>query len=400
MRFLLRCFLLLVVPSAIRAQSVPGNAITIGRTDTLWSAILKEKRPYLVYTPPSYRDTTYTPRAYPVLYLLDGDAHFHAVTGLIQALATGVNGNYVIPEMIVIGIPNTNRMRDLSPTNTTVDHNGVPSRTFGGGGGLGNFLRFLQTELIPHIDSTFRAAPYRMLVGHSLGGIAAIDALYTMPATFNAYVAIDPSLWWDRRLLLNQAKPFFTQKQPDGRSLYVALANTLGADDSLPNGHYNSIVQFNRVLEAYNTSGIRYGYRYYPNDDHGSVPLIAEYDAFRFIFDRYKLEVATAMKDPANVTAHYERVSAQLGYAVKPPEGMVAMLSQAAQALDSTKVAPMLELNTRLYPTSARAFLALGDYLVTRKDSARARVAYERASTINPSNTRARDALRRLGGSK
>ena len=61
----------------------------------------------------------------------------------------------------------------------------------------------------------------------------------------------------------------------------MALANTLGSDDSLPNGHYASIVQFNRILETYNTSGIRYGFKYYPDDSHGSVPLIAEYDALR-----------------------------------------------------------------------------------------------------------------------
>jgi uncharacterized protein len=398
MRTVFRTCLVVLSPIVLRAQAVSASAITIGRIDSVFSTTLKEKRRYLVYTPPSYTDSLYTPRTYPVLYLLDGDAHFHSVTGLIQALATGVNGTFVIPEMIVVAIPNTNRMRDLSPTNTAVDHNGAPERRFAGGGGLASFLRFLQTELIPRIDSSYRTAPYRMLVGHSLGGIAAINALYTMPATFNAYVAIDPSLWWDKRLLLNQAKPFFSQRQPAGRALYVALANTLDADDSLPNGHYNSIVQFNRVLEAYNTSGIRYGFRYYPNDDHGSVPLIAEYDALRFLFDRYRLELQAAIKDTANVTAHFARVSGQLGYTVRPPEAMVAMLSQAAQSLDSAKVAPLLELNTQLYPRSARAFLALGDYRVARKDSSRARIAYVRAAAIDPSSARARDAVRRLGG--
>ena len=180
----------------------------------------------------SYPDTTYTPRTYPVLY-------------------------------------------------TTVDHNGVPTKGYGGGGGMAHFLRFIESELIPHIDSAYRSAPYRLLIGHSLGGIASINALYTMPETFNAYVAIDPSLWWDKRLLLNQAKAFFSQPRPAGRALYVALANTLGSDDSLPNGHYASIVQLNRILETYNTSGIRYGFKYYPDDSHGSVPLIAEYDALR-----------------------------------------------------------------------------------------------------------------------
>jgi uncharacterized protein len=387
----------LLVPAASSAQSVAA-ALSIGTVDTVWSATLKEKRPILIYTPPSYSDTTFTPRRYPVLYLLDGEAHFHSVTGLIQILATGVNGTYVVPEMIVVAIPNTNRMRDLSPSNTAVDHNGVPNKGFAGGGGMASFLAFIKSELIPHIDSGYRTAPYRMLVGHSLGGITSINALYTMPETFNAYVAIDPSLWWDRRMLLNQAKPFFSQRRLEGRALYVALANTLGADDSLPNGHYTSIVQFNRILETYNTSGIRYGFRSYPDDSHGSVPLIAEYDALRFFFPGYALDLQRAISGNDVLLAHYAKLSQQMGYDVRPPEAVVAMLGQAAQSLDSTRVLSLLRLNTELYPTSARSFIALGEYFASKADGTRARAAYERALALQPKNAKAAQGLVKLRG--
>jgi uncharacterized protein len=96
---------LVALPVASSAQSRFDQAISIGRVDSIQSAHLKEQRPYLVYTPPSYRDTTTAPQRYPVLYLLDGDAHFHSVTGLIQILGTGVNGTFVVPEMIVVAIP-------------------------------------------------------------------------------------------------------------------------------------------------------------------------------------------------------------------------------------------------------------------------------------------------------
>ena len=390
----------LLLPIALNAQSVAKAALSVGRVDTVWSAALKEKRPILVYTPPSYADTSFTSRSYPVLYLLDGDAHFHSVTALIQILATGVNGTFVVPEMIVVAIPNTNRMRDLTPTAATFDPNGAPTKAFGGGGGMSNFFQFIKSELIPHIDSTFRTAPYRMFVGHSLGGLAAIDAIYTMPETFNSYVAIDPSLWWDRRLLLTQAKAFFSRPQPAGRTLYVAQANTLGADDSLPNGHFNSIVQFNRILETYNTSGIRYGFKYYPDDSHGSVPMIAEYDALRFIFTGYALDLQQAIASPANVIAHYERVSKQLGYAVRPPEFVVDLLSQVAKGNDTTRVLPMLQLNTELYPVSARAYLMLADYLAQQRDTVRAKAAYEKSLALSPTNARARVALQKLRGGR
>ena len=95
----------LAAPTTAAAQSPLAASLTIGKVDSIYSKSIKEQRPYLVYLPPSYKDTTYTPQRYPVLYLLDGDAHFHSVTGLLQILGTGVNGTFVVPEMIVVAIP-------------------------------------------------------------------------------------------------------------------------------------------------------------------------------------------------------------------------------------------------------------------------------------------------------
>jgi enterochelin esterase-like enzyme len=183
----------LLAPSVLAAQGPDRYRLTIGTVDSLKSTVLNgETRKYLVYTPPSYSDTVYTPQRYPVLYLLDGDAHFHSVTGIIQILGTGVNATYAVPEMIVVAIPNTNRLRDMSPTKVTTGLDGKPAPGMASSGGMGNFLSMIKTELIPAIDAKYRTSPYRVFVGHSLGGITVIQALYTMPETFNAYIAIDP----------------------------------------------------------------------------------------------------------------------------------------------------------------------------------------------------------------
>jgi predicted alpha/beta superfamily hydrolase len=396
MRLITRTLPLLFAPAMLFAQTA-GKPITIGTTDSLFSQTLKENRKFLVYTPPSYNDTIFTPRRYPVLYLLDGDAHFHSVTGLLQILGTGVNATYVVPEMIVVAIPNTNRLRDMTPTNAEKDPSGKPQPGFKGSGGMGNFLTFIKSELIPKIEQTYRTEPYRVFVGHSLGGITAIQALYTMPETFNAYVAIDPSLWWDDRLLLKQAREKFSKPGLSGRALYVAQANTISPGDTSLNVHYNAIVQFNGILESFNNSGIRYAYKYYPNDSHGSVPMIAEYDALRFIFDSYNTSLALAMEQPNYVTEHFEAVSKSLGYKVNPPEQMVALLASVTFGRDSTAGLKLLELNTRLYPNSASAHTALGDYYLAKKDSQQARGHYERALALRPGAKRAKEALATIG---
>src|SRR5690606_1362862 len=88
------------------------NEIVIGQIDTIYSNILKENREIWVHIPKSYAKNQLK---YPVLYLLDGDAHFYSVTGMIKQLST-INGNTISPEMVVVGIPNTDRTRDLTPT--------------------------------------------------------------------------------------------------------------------------------------------------------------------------------------------------------------------------------------------------------------------------------------------
>jgi predicted alpha/beta superfamily hydrolase len=403
MRAFLRSCLVLLLPVVAHAQAAKPNPLTIGTLDSIWSPTLKEYRRYLVYTPPDYRQTTYAPRAYPVLYLLDGDAHFHSVTGLLQILGTGVNGTYVVPEMIVIAIPNTDRMRDLTPTHTVNGPDGTPGPA-NTSGGMPKFLQFMKTELIRHVDSTYRTEPYRVFVGHSLGGITTLDALYTMPETFNAYVAIDPSLWWDGQLLLKQAKDYFGKPELAGRTLFVGQANTKSAEMPAMNVHFNSIVQFDSTVTASNKSGIRYGYKYYDSDDHGSVPLIAEYDALRFIFDGYKSDFLKSISHPEIVARHFDSVSARLGYRVLPPEGLVDQYGQVALSnptmSDTTKALALLQLNADLYPQSPHAFVVLGNTLLAKHDTTRARAAYEKAVALAPNDQRTRAVLVTLNGKK
>jgi predicted alpha/beta superfamily hydrolase len=400
MRNLLKCLAVLLLPAAAHSQAATPRPITIGTIDSIWSPTLKEYRKYEAYTPPGYRSTTYGQRAYPVLYLLDGDAHFHSVTGLLQILGTGVNGTYVVPEMIVIAIPNTDRTRDLTPTDPATGLDGKAMPAGGKRGGMPSFLRFMRSELIPFVDSAYRTEPYRVLVGHSLGGITAIDALYTMPEAFNAYVAIDPSLWWDSQVLLKQANAYFSRPAPAGRTLFVGQANTRSASDTALNVHYNSILAFNRILQSENRSGVRYGYKYYDDDDHGSVPLIAEYDALRFIFAGYKPNMTVALQRPAYVTEHFADVSTKLGYRVLPPERIVDQFAQVALATDTAKALAFMQMNATNFPRSAHAFASLGNLLLVKRDSAGAQAAFERSLMLAPGDQRMRDMLASLTGRK
>lgn len=386
----------LLLPATLAAQMKDPFHLTIGTLDSLQSTTLKETRKFLVYTPPSYSDTANTPQQYPVLYLLDGEAHFQSVAGLVQILGTGVNATYVFPEMIVVAIVNTDRTRDMTPTKVDKGFDGKPSPFLKNSGGMANFLGFIKNELIPAIDAKYRTAPYRILVGHSLGGITVIDALYTIPETFNAYIAIDPSLWWDNMVLLKQEKDHVSKAGYQNKVLYLGQANTINADDTTSNPHFNAMLQFNSIMQNYNTSGLRYAYKYYPDDDHGSVPLITEYDALHFIFDGYKLNLTKVLASPASLTEHYRDVSARLGTTFTPSEGMVTQFGMFATTQDTAKAIAFYEIGTQLYPRSPRSFERLGALYAAKGNKPKAISCYQRVLTLTPGDTKVAEKLKAL----
>jgi predicted alpha/beta superfamily hydrolase len=132
----------LLFPLISLAQK-PASLVSFDQPDSLYSDILKEKRQLWIYSPSA--DTTYFEKpSYPVLYVLDGDAHFAYLQTMIQLLST--NGNTALPQMVIVAIANTDRTRDLSPTND-------PKMPNSGGGE--QFTAFLEKELLPYIDNKY-----------------------------------------------------------------------------------------------------------------------------------------------------------------------------------------------------------------------------------------------------
>jgi len=407
MRFLTVLFLLL----GIEGYTQPNSNIVIGKTDSLYSKLIKEERTVWVHLPRSATDTFFSRQHYPVLYLLDGDAHFFSVAGMIQQFSE-INGNSICPEMIIVGIPNTDRQRDLTPTHTGTNFFGdsIGVNTSGGGE---IFMSFIEKELIPHIDSLYPTAPYRIFIGHSLGGLTVMNTLIHHPQLFNAYVAIDPSMWWDQQKLLKQGGTALTQERFNGKTLFLGIANTMspGMDtamvrkDTTGNSiHIRSILLLADALKKGNGNGLRWKYKYYNEDNHGSVPLISEYDGIRFIFNFYTFQFANLLFDKKisaaiavdSVTRHYKYVSEEMGYTVLPPESYLNNLGYGfLQNKMNEKAFAFFELNINVYPKSGNVYDSMGDYYVATNDKEKAIDYFRKALAIN-GNTETKEKLEKL----
>ncbi len=390
----IKWLLFLCLPFCGYAQT--ANNISIGKIDSIHSNILKENRQYFVHLPRNYTGL-FAQNKYPVLYLLDGDAHFNSVSGLIEILGGGINGTHVIPDMIVVAIPNTDRTRDLTPTHTDLDFQGRHSDFFQTSGGNTNFLNFVKNELIPHIDSSFRTMPYRVLVGHSFGGITVINALYSMPETFNAYLAIDPSLWWDKQILLEKAKTFFQHTNLKHKTLYLAQANTLVAGDTNVNQHFEAIKEFATLLDTRNQSGLRWKYDYYGDDDHGSVPFISEYNGLRFIFDDYHIRTTTIVLSPEKLKEQFSKLSEETNVQFTPPEDVINGLGyNMLNAKEYDKAIAFFQMNIDYYPKSSNVYDSMGEAWMDKGDTKKAIEYYQKSLQLDPTNTNAKNMIGRM----
>jgi predicted alpha/beta superfamily hydrolase len=382
--------------------------VAVGQVDGLYSDILKEKRTIYVYVPGGGNADDGPPPRYPVVYLLDGDANFNAVAATIQLLGER-NGNTVCPPMIVVGIANTDRTRDLTPSYFTTEP--FPAPTSGGGE---NFTDFLRKELIPYVESNYPAAPYRTLVGHSLGGLLVVNTLLNHTQLFNAYVAIDPSLSWDGGRLLREASVRLRERKYAGRKCYLAVANTLlpgldtarvRRDTTRLTAHVRAILRFTDSLKSNPGNRLQWRCKYYPNEDHGPVALPATYDALRFVFGYYQLPSVAQFLSPAfradsALIAHFRRVSAELGYPVLPPQSMFNGLGNAyLQSNMADKARDLFKLNVATYPQSPRAFESMGSYYEAVNDTGKALEFYGKALALRDSRV-TRQKLERLQARK
>lgn len=360
-----RLVLLLVgstAPLASQTIGMPGSP-TVYR---LRSETLGEVRTILVQRPPA--DVS-LPAATPVLYLLDGESHFDHVRGIVNFLTS--NGR--LPPTLIVAITNSNRTRDLTPRAATGTR-----ATDSSSGGSERFAKFLEGELIPFIDSVYATLSFRILVGHSLGGLFNVEMLSQHPRLFQAHIAIDPSLWWDKESAVDRLARAVRGGEVSRPSfLYLVSANS-GAE--MLNAARRAVDSLERIA----TPSLHLWYRYLPDEDHGSVVHRAVYDGLETIFREYRLpsdSMARTM-DVAAVDAWFSRLSQYYGVRIATPEFALNRLGMTVLRSHPDVGLAMLQTNIRRFPNSANTYDTMGDAFQALGRLPEAKAEYQKAVAL------------------
>jgi predicted alpha/beta superfamily hydrolase len=251
----------------------------VGEKQKFFSNVLKEERSIWIHLPKAYHESRTASERYPIIYVLDADLNFLTVTGVQAALHRG--GRSPNPDAIIIGIENTDRTRDLTPT-AAISKKGQATLENSGGGE--RFVTFLEKELLPMIERQFRTTERRILIGHSFGGLTAINIFLKHTRLFSDYLAIDPSVWWDNAKLLKEAKELLQEPKFNDISLFIASAGV----EKNRNSVHEKPLTLPDILEETKQPNLRWYYRRFDEENHGTVVLPALFYGFRFLYQPKK----------------------------------------------------------------------------------------------------------------
>jgi predicted alpha/beta superfamily hydrolase len=327
---------------------------------------------------------------YPVLYLLDAETHFHYASGIADFLAQDDR----MPNMLLVGIVSgdmARRTHDLTPPSTAETDN----RFSPGNGGADAFLSFLADELIPFVDKTYRTRPYRLLFGHSFGGLFGVYALITKPTLFNAYIVADPSLYWNNESVVARAESFLSDTKSLRADFYMTASNDSGEAPG-------AVARLNAALGKSAPAGFRWNFDWMKQEDHLSIPLPTIYRGLETIFEDWRLTDPLDLFDKGGIDGihrRYREAGQRFGYPerITPPftvSLVVAALMRVGRLDEASKV---LLHDSKAYPPPWNQLDALARAYENRGDTKQAARFYLLSLRQNPKNEFAKKKLSEMG---
>ena len=230
------------------------------------SRILGEKRAILEYLPAGYHTSG---KSYPVLFHLDADPRPSAYGPSFYTIAEKMNAlGAPIPEMIVLGLTNTDRTRDMIP---------VPDTAFPPSPGKAHeFLQFITEELIPDVEARYRVTDLRILCGRSDSGLFALYALTAAPDAFQAIIASSPSLGRSPAFMADAVKNLFHERPALAKTLFIVYGANEGPSVA------DRVPEYAALIKKSCSENFILGVKNIPGGGH--VPKSSLEEGLRFLF--------------------------------------------------------------------------------------------------------------------
>ena len=252
-RFLPGAILLAGLAATARA-AFAQDTIPSHEAFTITAKAIGEVRLINVYTPPGYGTAH---RAYPVMYMLDGGLA-EDFPHIVNTLDSLIRLRKIRP-LLVVGIENTQRRRDLTGPTTVGSDSTIAPRV----GGSGPFRAFIRDQLMPEVRKRYRCTGETGLVGESLAGLFTVETFILEPTLFQRYFALSPSLFWNNKVLVRTAEARLAVFPKVTRTLFLTAANEPGIEAET--------AELAAILKTHAPSGLTWEYVPRPDLRHDTI---------------------------------------------------------------------------------------------------------------------------------
>jgi predicted alpha/beta superfamily hydrolase len=379
--FIMLC-IFISLPKVVSAQ-IDSLPLHNEKAILLHSKIMSEDRTVWIRLPANYANTS---NSYPVLYVLDAGNQFNHASEAVSFLA-GYDRNRM-PEMIVVGITNVDRGRDFTPVYIKKANGALDSSKTITNAGAGRFLRYIAEEVIPYIDTRYPVQPYRILAGHSLGGLFALYAKEQMPNLFPAVILTSPAINGVNDRMLSNLQSFIKPSHPHNGKLFIAIGNEdTHKVDSLTSG-----------LKQFAPPWLNWEYKKYDDENHFSAPYKSLYDGLKFIYKDWFIDYyGNTNITYQDIVRHFKTLSDEFGYNITATEDFVNNCGY--NQLNAGHIQNAISLfvaNVKAHPNSYNAYDSLGEAYLKSGNTSLAIFNYKKSIELNPHNEEGKAILQKL----
>jgi predicted alpha/beta superfamily hydrolase len=364
---LLFCSLLL---STAAFPQVEGEDIVIATSIPFSSKILNGNVNVQIRLPSGY-DTGDS--VYPVLYDLNGVFRISYSCGTVELLSLSAD----IPDMIVVGVPPLQNGYVPTPYEDRGENPETADLS----------IKFLKEELIPFVEKHYRTNEFRILYGHSVGGLFTVYTLFNYPNLFTGYIAGSPWFQTNDQYWLKHIDQMAQEKNLNNKFLFMTVGKEeapltidtyKGLEKWMNKQKFNGLVWKSAWVEG----------------DHGSMVGRNIYDGLIFIFNGWKIPNTLLFNaDVDAIDAKLKMISAKwgkfgLGIPAIMPEQRLNFFGYALfRQRELDKALKLFQYNLKLYPKSFNAHDSLAEAYAARGNTEKAIKHYQLAVDLNPGDT-------------
>jgi len=237
-----------------KASQQQQDPVPLHETFNIISKQVGETRTINVWLPLAYTSST---DSLPVLYMADGGIK-EDFPHMANTLAELIERKAIAP-MILVGIENTQRRRDLTGFTSVAEDKKIAPVV----GGSANFRSFIKEELFAAISKKYRVSSKSGIIGESLAGLFVVETLLTQPDMFDTYIAFDPSLWWNDHFLVRTAKGQLSKLPRTEKYFWFAGSGTKDI--------YVYTNQLEQILKKSASKTLKWIYSAEPEEQHQTI---------------------------------------------------------------------------------------------------------------------------------